>query len=70
MDLVDGLHALIAEEPAAFADAVVRLYGDSALWAALQEEGRRHVDARFGPAAVRERLAAALAAAARPRPAS
>ena len=70
MDLVDGRHALIADEPPAFADAVVRLYGDAALWAALQDAGRRHVDARFGPAAVRERLAAALAAVARPRPPS
>jgi len=70
MDLVDGRHALIADAPAAFADAVVRLYGDAALWTTLQDEGRRHVDARFGPAAVKERLAAALAAVARPHPAS
>jgi glycosyltransferase involved in cell wall biosynthesis len=70
MDLVDGEHALLAEEPAAFADAVVRLYEDPVLWARLAAAGRRHVDARFGPAAVRDRLAAALAAATRARAAS
>ena len=63
MALVDGEHALIADEPQAFADAVVRLYGDPALWTRLSVQGRRHVDALFGPAAVKARLAGALAEA-------
>jgi len=60
MGLQDGEHALLADDPRPFADAVVRLYEDAALWARLSERGRRHVDARLGPAAVKALLAAAL----------
>jgi glycosyltransferase involved in cell wall biosynthesis len=63
LPLVDGHHALIADDAPSFADAVVRLYEDPALWARLSEEGRRLVDAELGPAAVEPRVAAALASA-------
>ena len=63
LPLVDGRHALIADEPRAFADAVVRLYEDPVLWARLSDEGRRLVDAELGPGAVTPRVEAALASA-------
>src|SRR5262245_7128391 len=56
MALVDREHALIADGPEAFAQAVVELYGDPALWARLSAAGRRHVGTHFG----RERTRALL----------
>lgn len=62
MDLRDGVHALIADDPRAFAEAIVRLYRDEALWTALSAAGRRHVDERYGPATVGAALEALLRA--------
>jgi hypothetical protein len=52
MRLVDGETALVADEPEAFAEAVVRLHRDDALWLRLSENGRRHVEANFSETAV------------------
>jgi GT2 family glycosyltransferase/glycosyltransferase involved in cell wall biosynthesis len=38
--LVDGEHMLVADEPAAMAEAVLRLYGDPVLWQALSDAGQ------------------------------
>ncbi len=51
-----GRELLIADLPAAFADAVATLYTDPELWSALAERGRRHVAERFS----RERFLAAV----------
>lgn len=62
MQLVDGVDLLVADTPAAFADAVVRLYTDAALWETLAETGARHIKAVYGPEAAARRIAALLEA--------
>jgi glycosyltransferase involved in cell wall biosynthesis len=56
-----GIHALVADAPAAFTAAVVQLYQDDALWLRLAHQGRQLVHTHFGDAAVKARLAALLA---------
>ena len=51
MDLEDGKTALIADSPAAFAEAVVRLCTDAQLHRDLSEAGRSHVRRRWDVAA-------------------
>ncbi|MEO1102110.1 MAG: glycosyltransferase, partial [Pseudomonadota bacterium] len=58
MGLVDGKHTLTASEPHAFAEAIARAYGDSALWQRLSKDGQAFVDDAFGIEAARTRLAA------------
>ncbi|MFT3762145.1 MAG: glycosyltransferase [Pseudoxanthomonas sp.] len=53
MHLRDGHDVLVANEPAAFADAVVRLYGDEALWNMLSRNGLDNVATHFSPDAAR-----------------
>jgi GT2 family glycosyltransferase len=52
MGLDDGAHALIADEPGAFADAVVRAYTDRELWQRLSDASYAHVTGHFTPEAV------------------
>ena len=52
MQLVDGVHALIADDATAFAAAIERLLSDDALWERLSAAGPAHVDALYGPTAV------------------
>jgi GT2 family glycosyltransferase/glycosyltransferase involved in cell wall biosynthesis len=47
MFLTPGEDVLVADSPAAFADAIVRLYHDAALWQRLAEGGRDNVRNRF-----------------------
>ena len=47
LDVRDGEHLLIADEPNAFARAVIRLLGDSALGARISATARRLVEARY-----------------------
>jgi GT2 family glycosyltransferase len=54
-------HALIADDPAAFASAVVELYQDARLWEKLAAGGRSCVDRQFGYTVVRARLQEILA---------
>jgi GT2 family glycosyltransferase/glycosyltransferase involved in cell wall biosynthesis len=51
MGLVDGQHALVADSPEAFAQAVVLLHSDRALWERIAEAGREHVRATLSPEA-------------------
>ena len=60
MDLEDGKTALIADSPAAFAEAVVRLCTDEQLHRDLSEAGRSHVRRRWDVAAVEARLLEAV----------
>lgn len=57
MHLVDGVNALVADTPARFAEAVLRLYRDETLWAQVADAGRRHVDEHFSERRVRSVLA-------------
>ncbi len=52
LDLVDGRHALVADDPASFAAAVVRLLRDDDLADHLVVEGRRLVEDRYGWAGI------------------
>jgi GT2 family glycosyltransferase/ubiquinone/menaquinone biosynthesis C-methylase UbiE len=51
MSIVDGEQVLIAETPQEIVDAVVRLYGDSTLWAHLSKQGIEFADRAWGPTA-------------------
>jgi len=57
MGLVDGTHALVAEDDQSFADAILRLYDDDELWLTLSEEGRQMVTREWSPEAMKGRLA-------------
>lgn len=61
MDLSDGTHALVADDPAEFAAAVVRVHEQRPLWEQLSSAGRAHIDARLGLEASRGALRALLA---------
>jgi GT2 family glycosyltransferase len=56
MGIQDGIHALVADEPQKFAEAVISLYQDAALWARLSRNGRELVRERFGDEANRAHL--------------
>jgi glycosyltransferase involved in cell wall biosynthesis len=58
MDLQDDEHVLVADDPAAFAAAVLRVYDDAALWNRLSEAGRTVVSERWAPDVMRARLEA------------
>jgi glycosyltransferase involved in cell wall biosynthesis len=52
MDVVDGCHVLVADEPKGFAEAIVRLYRNVPLAAALSLAGMKYVSERVSPGAV------------------
>ncbi|MCL1634499.1 glycosyltransferase [Luteimonas sp. SX5] len=54
MHLRDGHDVLVAGSAQAFADAVVRLYGDEALWQALSRNGLDNVARHFSADAARD----------------
>jgi GT2 family glycosyltransferase len=54
--LTDGDEALIADEPQAFAAAVVRSYEQRELWERLAERGLRHIEKHFTPEVVAETI--------------
>jgi glycosyltransferase involved in cell wall biosynthesis len=62
LGLVPGRHALIANEPRSFANAMVRLTENAQLWRELSTTGSRHAAACFGPAVAGRALDAVLAA--------
>ena len=47
LEVQDGRHLLLADTPAAFAEAVLALLRDRALWASLSEQGRYLVAERY-----------------------
>ena len=54
MHLTDGEDVLVADGAAAFADALVRLYGDAALWQRLSRNGLANVQRHFSLDAARD----------------
>jgi GT2 family glycosyltransferase/glycosyltransferase involved in cell wall biosynthesis len=54
MHLRDGQDVLVADAPDDFADAIVRLHEDEALWTRLRDAGLRNVEAHFSLDAGRE----------------
>lgn len=53
---VDGEHALVADEPATFAEAVIRGLQDDELASSLARNGRGHVEEHFGWDRIGERF--------------
>ena len=62
MGLIDGEHVLIADSPAAFARAVVRLYTDDLLWERTSLNALLHIKSNFSTAVVQTKLAQIFAA--------
>jgi GT2 family glycosyltransferase len=60
MHVVAGDDVLVESDPAAFADAIVRAYGDEALWNRLSRNGLANVERHFSFDAAREALARIL----------
>ncbi|HEX8423514.1 MAG TPA: glycosyltransferase family 4 protein, partial [Pyrinomonadaceae bacterium] len=58
--LTDGVEALIADEPQAFAAAVVRSYEDKDVWERLAEHGYRHIEKYYTPEVVAEIINSSL----------
>ena len=56
MHLRDGEDVLLADTADAFADAVLRLHEDAALWARLREGGYANTQRWFSPEAARATL--------------
>ena len=54
MHLVDGHDVLVADDPAGFADAVVRAYQDRALWERLAANGLDNITRHFSADAARD----------------
>ena len=52
MGLVHGEHALVADDPVDFADAVVHLYNNEQQWLHMAAAGREYVESRYGLRAV------------------
>lgn len=52
--------ALIADDPRAFADAVVRVYQDQELWQRLSDNGYSHIEKHFSPRVVAEKISDAI----------
>jgi GT2 family glycosyltransferase/glycosyltransferase involved in cell wall biosynthesis len=61
MGIVDGRHALVRDDPAGFAEAVVQLATDTDLWERVSAAGVMLVTERFSPAQMRGRLLQLLA---------
>lgn len=60
LDLEDGLHVLVADDPARFAGSITRLLEDDDLWRGLALQGRRRVLAAHGREAVGARFASVI----------
>jgi O-antigen biosynthesis protein len=60
MDLADEQQALVRDDPAGFAAAVLRLHEDAELWQRLANNARRVAEQRWSPDAMRTRLRALL----------
>lgn len=60
MDLQNGVELLVADAPQDFADAIVRLYEDEALWNSLVEGGHENVRRYFSREIAKKTLAGLL----------
>ncbi|MEM9535628.1 MAG: glycosyltransferase [Cyanobacteria bacterium P01_E01_bin.45] len=55
MGLVDGRDVIVREQPDAFANAVLEMYGDAELWERLSAQSLRAIE-QFGPGSLRGHL--------------
>ena len=56
MGIEPGVHALVADDPDAFADAVARLHTDAMLWDSIATAARDLIERRFSPRAAGEAI--------------
>ena len=49
MHLIEGEEVLVADDPDAFVEAIVRLYGDEGLWRRLSAAGISNIERHFSP---------------------
>jgi glycosyltransferase involved in cell wall biosynthesis len=56
MGVRHGQEAMIADEPAVFAEAVVDVYRDAELWQRLSDNGCIHVERNFSPQAIEQTI--------------
>ncbi len=54
--LVDGKHAMIADDEETFASKVIQVYQDGQLWKKLSENGRDLINNSFSPDVIKEKL--------------
>ena len=60
MYLTDGDNVLVADEPDAFADAVIRLHTDEVLWNRLRLGGLENIEQYFSRNTARQALSRVL----------
>jgi O-antigen biosynthesis protein len=60
LDLVDGEHIAVADDPASFARRLVELYRSETVWTRLSTKGRHHIAQRLGYDAVKASVAAMI----------
>lgn len=60
MGLEHEVDAMIADDPQAFAESVMRLLSDDALWTRLSTQGKALLEREYSPAALTERIQAIL----------
>ncbi len=60
MYLKDGENVMVADDPAAFADAIIRVHGDAALWSRLSQGGLDNIETHFSRQCARRALAGVL----------
>jgi glycosyltransferase involved in cell wall biosynthesis len=60
MFLEDGVNVLVADDPEAFADAIIRVHQDEALWNRLSQGGLMNIEAHFSRACARRALSGVL----------
>lgn len=68
MNVDDGVHGIVTDDPETMAAHIVRLLADDVAWHALSQSGRTLVTERCSPEAVRPLLDAVLRGAAEARP--
>ena len=56
MSLTDGETVMLADDPSRFAEAVIRLYTDEAMWTAMSARSRDHIEKHFSIGATKARL--------------
>lgn len=56
MHLVDGQDVLVADDPSAFADGVVRIYESESIWSRLSANGQLNIDRHFSTSVVATKL--------------
>lgn len=66
MEVEPGENVLVAEDPQAFADAVINLYSDQTLWQRLSDKGLAYVESRYSMSAAQVNFGRMLAKSSAP----